>query len=122
LQQLESGLQRADQNHKKQLYLNMNFMETFKISALVIVVVLSATVIYGNTKKGGQIFTAAPAQAVIGISDVLTADEETNPTYLVGSTAQYICTFVTTPNAPTYIVGQSIPREHIRAIIHSYNP
>lgn len=98
-------------------------MERFKISALVIAVILSVTGIYGTAPKGSQTFSAALSQPVTGTQDVLTTDDETTHlNCMMGNTHQNICTFTTKSDAPNYTAGQSVPREYIQAIIHSYNP
>jgi hypothetical protein len=97
-------------------------MKKIKLSALAIAVVLSATGIYGTTKKGNQVFNAAPSQAVSGSSAVLTQANEPSLDCENGSSQLNICVLVTTSDAPAYSVTDQIPREHIQTITRSYNP
>lgn len=97
-------------------------MKKIKLSALAIAVVLSATGIYGTTKKGSQTFNAAASQAVSGSSAVLTQEEEPSLNCQQNPSQLNICVLVTTADAPTYTVGQSVLREHIQSITRSYTP
>ena len=98
-------------------------MKKIKLTALAIAVVLSATGIYGTTKKGSQTFNAAASQLVSGSSAaVLTQEEEPSGNCQSGNSQQNICVIVTKSDAPTYSVGQSVDRDHIESITRSYNP